>query len=233
VSRADIFPVTSIDICVTPYDWPFLRQARAEIDAFWRELSADKPHVYDGRVLLLHQQEWQGTYFRAEAFETSYSAFMTWKRLGFPDAQVTNFFGMAALRTQDGAFLLGEMGPHTANAGQSYFPAGTPEPADVTGMHVDLAASVTRECLEETGLALSELDLRDQWTAVITHGQIAFMRDLRLPMDAQSAKRRIEANLAREETPEFSRIHIVRAPKDAHGLIMPSFMQPFLDFSFG
>ena len=233
MSRADIFPVTSIDICVTPYDWPFLRQARAEIDAFWRELSADKPHVYDGRVLLLHQQEWQGTYFRAEAFETSYSAFMTWKRLGFPDAQVTNFFGMAALRTQDGGFLLGEMGPHTANAGQSYFPAGTPEPADVTGMHVDLAASVTRECLEETGLALSELDLRDQWTAVITHGQIAFMRDLRLPMDAQSAKRRIEANLAREETPEFSRIHIVRAPKDAHGLTMPSFMQPFLDFSFG
>ena len=233
MSRADIFPVTSIDIRVTPYDWPFLRQARAEIDAFWRELSADKPQVYDGRVLLLHQQEWQGTHFRAEAFETSYSAFMTWKQLGFPDARVTNFFGMAALRTQDGAFLLGEMGPHTANAGQSYFPAGTPEPADVTGMHVDLAASVTRECLEETGLALSDLDLRDQWTAVITHGQIAFMRDLRLPMDAQSAKRRIEANLAREETPEFSRIHIVRAPKDAHGLIMPSFMQPFLDFSFG
>jgi hypothetical protein len=59
------------------------------------------------------------------------------------------------------------------------------------------------------------------------------MRDLCLPMDAQSAKRRIEANLAREETPEFSRIHIVRAPKDAHGLTMPSFMQPFMDFSFG
>jgi hypothetical protein len=59
------------------------------------------------------------------------------------------------------------------------------------------------------------------------------MRDLRLPMDAKSAKRRIEANLAREETPEFSRIHIVRGPEDAHGLTMPPFMQPFLDFSFG
>ena len=232
MSRADIFPVTSIDIRVTLFDWPFLHEYRREIDAFWRNLSADKPHVYDGRVLLLHQQEWQGTHFRGDAFETSYSAFMTWKRLGFPDARVTNFFGMAALRTQDDAFLLGEMGPHTANAGQSYFPAGTPEPADVRGAHVDLAASVTRECLEETGLALSELDLRDTWTAVITKGQIAFMRDLRLSMDAQSAKRKIEANLAQEDAPEFSRLHIVRAPEEAHGLTMPGFMQPFLDFSF-
>ena len=231
MSYAEIFPVTSIDIRVTPYDWSFLRECRPEIDAFWRELSADKPHVYDGRVLLLHQQEWRGEAFHGLAFETSYSAFMTWKRLGFPDAQVTNFFGMAALRTQDGAFLLGEMGPHTANAGQSYFPAGTPEPADVTGRQVDLAGSVTRECLEETGLALSDLDLRDQWTGVITHGQVAFLRDLRLPMEAQQAKRRIEDNLAQEETPEFSRIHIVRAPQDAHGLTMPPFMQPFLDYA--
>jgi 8-oxo-dGTP pyrophosphatase MutT (NUDIX family) len=228
----DIRTVRDINIGLCQYDWPFLRDARHEIDSFWQDLAARKPHVYDGRVLLMHEYEWRADAFHGLAFETSYSAFMTWKRLGFPDARVTNFFGMAALRTQDGAFLLGEMGPHTANAGQSYFPAGTPEPADVTGTRVDLAASVTRECLEETGLALSDLDLRDQWTAVVTHGQVAFMRDLRLSMDAQHAKRRIEDNLAREEAPELSRIHIVRVPQDAHGLTMPPFMQPFLDYAF-
>ena len=232
MNKFDIRPVRTIDIHLADYDWPFLREARRDIDSFWQDLSAHKPHVYDGRVLLMHEHEWRGEAFHGLAFETSYSAFMTWKRLGFPDARVTNFFGMAALRTQDGAFLLGEMGSHTANAGQSYFPAGTPEPADVMGTQVDLAASVTRECLEETGLALSDLDLRDQWTAVVTRGQVAFMRDLRLPMDAQNAKRRIEDNLAQEETPEFSHIHIVREPKDAHGLTMPSFMHPFLDYAF-
>lgn len=231
MNKFDIRPVRTIDIHLANYDWPFLREARAEIAAFWSNLSTSKPHVYDGRVLLMYEHEWRGDAFHGLAFETSYSAFMTCKQLGFPDPRVTNFFGMAALRTQDGAFLLGEMGPHTANAGQSYFPAGTPEPADVTGRQVDLAGSVTRECLEETGLALSDLDLRDQWTGVITHGQVAFLRDLRLPMEAQQAKRRIEDNLAQEETPEFSRIHIVRAPQDAHGLTMPPFMQPFLDYA--
>jgi hypothetical protein len=36
---------------------------------------------------------------------------------------------MAALRGADGAFLLGEMAPHTTNGGQIYFLAGTPDPS--------------------------------------------------------------------------------------------------------
>ena len=225
----NIRPVTSIDIRVTAHDWPFLREAREEIARFWKDFSARRSHLYDGRVLLLHGHEWRDGVFHGLAFETNYSAFMAWKHLGFPETGVRNFFGMAALHTQDGAFLLGEMGAHTANAGQSYFPAGTPEPLDVHQAHVDLAGSVARECLEETGLGPEDLDLRDVWTAICTGGQIAFMRDVRLVLDAQPAKARIEANLAQEDLPEFSRIHIVRRPQDAHGLTMPDFMQPFLD----
>ena len=227
--KFNIRSVRSIDIRLRAYDWPFLREARAQIDAFWRDLSMRKPHVYDGRVLLLHAQEWHGADFKGFAFETSYSAFMTWKRLGFPDQQVTNFFGMAALQTSDGAFLLGEMGAHTANAGQSYFPAGTPEPSDVVDGRIDLSGSVMRECLEETGFGDADLHRPDQWTAIIKGAQIAFMRDLRVPMEAQAAKSRVETYLAQEDLPELSRIHIVRRPKDAHHLTMPDFMQPFLD----
>jgi 8-oxo-dGTP pyrophosphatase MutT (NUDIX family) len=72
---------------------------------------------------------------------------------------------MAALRGSDGAFLLGEMAHHTINAGQIYFPAGTPDPTDVFGGRVDLEASARRELLEETGVDASQAAIEGGWTA--------------------------------------------------------------------
>ena len=89
---------------------------------------------------------------------------------------------MAALRGADGAFLLGEMAHHTFNAGQIYFPAGTPDPADVFDGRVDLEASARRELLEETGRrAPTETNVAPGWTLVFTPQRIACMKLMTLP----------------------------------------------------
>ena len=85
-------------------------------------------------------------------FETDFASFLAWRDWGFPDSDVFNGFGMGALRCADGAFVMGEMGHHTANAGRIYFPSGTPDLDDLSGDTVDIAGSVAREVEEETGL---------------------------------------------------------------------------------
>ena len=99
------------------------------------------------------------TRLRGEYFETAFRQFPRLARFRFPRASVCNGFSMAALQSSDGAFLLGEMAPHTANAGAIYFAAGTPDLQDVFDDRVDLTASVTRELEEETGIRADETSM--------------------------------------------------------------------------
>jgi 8-oxo-dGTP pyrophosphatase MutT (NUDIX family) len=229
---AEIFRVRDVDIAVEPHDWTYAREHEAEIDAHWQGMLAQRSGLFDGRVLLLHRFDVADGVFSGACFETRFSRFNAWRRFGFPDLSVRNFFSMAALRAEDGAFLLGEMGPHTANAGECYFPAGTPDTSDIVDGRVDLAGSVMRELEEETGLTRDDVEQGAGWTIARLGGQIAFMRDVRARGAAADVARKIEATLATQAHPELARMHIVRSVEDAQGLHMPPFMEPFLRYAF-
>ena len=169
--------------------------------------------------------------FSASYFETDFASFLAWRDWGFPDAEVFNGFGMGALRCVDGAFVLGEMGPHTANAGRIYFPSGTPDPSDVRDGMVDISGSVTRELEEETGLVPADYRSDGHWYCVFTGPAVAMMKILCVDMPGEALRARIVGNLALQQSPELSAIHLVHGVDDLTAT-MPRFVTAFIRAQF-
>jgi 8-oxo-dGTP pyrophosphatase MutT (NUDIX family) len=227
----EIHRVATLDLKAGPFAWPFATERRGEIDAHFAKKQRDKPELWNGRVLLGRNAVHADNHFSADFFETDFASFLAWRDWGFPDTSVFNGFGMGALRSSDGAFLLGEMGSHTANSGRIYFPAGTPDPNDVSGGMLDLAGSVVREVTEETGLAAADYTMDTHWSCVFAGPSIAMIRILRVELPGEALKARIESNLARETRPELGAVHLVRSRSDLVP-VMPSFVSAFLEAQF-
>ena len=226
-----IHRVASLDLPVEPFVWPFADARRAEIAAHFAEQQRERPALFNGRVLLGRKPVFSGDRFSAIYFETDFASFLAWRDWGFPDPDVFNGFGMGALRCADGAFVLGEMGQHTANAGRIYFPSGTPDLDDVRNGMLDISGSVVRELQEETGLAPGEYDSDVDWHCIYTGPAVAIIRMLRVDMPGEALRERIVANLASQHEPELSAIHIVRDARDLNPA-MPRFVTAFLEAQF-
>jgi hypothetical protein len=234
--RNGIFSVARLETGFRPARWDFAREEAARIDAHWQKRLAEKPKLFDGKVLLLRGGEIVDTpgggLFHGEFFETDFRNFLAWRDFGFPDREVFNCFAMAALRSSDGAWLLGEMGAHTAVAGKIYFAAGTPDPSDIFGDRVDLPGSVTREMKEETGFSSEEAPPSPGWRLVVEGQRIACMQERRLALTAQEALVRVNAYIAGDPDPELARLHAVRGVADIDAERMPEFTQVFLRDAF-
>ena len=223
-----IHRVAALDLAFQPRRWPFAEQRRAEIDAHFAIKRREKPHLWNGRILLARDPDFAADRFSARYFEADFASFLAWRDWGFPDKSVFNGFGMGALRCSDGAFVLGEMGQHTANAGRIYFPSGTPDLDDIRDGAVDIPGSVAREVEEETGLTPADYRAVPHWDCVVAGAAIAMIRMLKVDVSGEALRARIEANLARQSQPELSAIHLVRETSDLTAS-MPRFVTAFLE----
>ena len=228
MTERSIIPLTRLDLRFEPAPWPFAEERRGEIDAHFAKLRAAKPMMWNGRVLLLRHEEIAGGVLSGAYSEVDFASFIAWRDWDFPDKSVRNCFAMAALRSSDGAFLLGVMGAHTATAGQIYFAAGTPDRNDLVGDTVDLERGVMRELAEETGLTLADVVPEAGWTAVL-HGQrTALMKVVEARASADALAERIRAFLSSQTQPELADIHIVRTLSDLRPAV-PAFVTAFLE----
>jgi hypothetical protein len=223
-----ILDLDAVDCRHEPIPWPFAVERSGEIERHWHDLKRAKPAIFNGRVLLLHRFSVQGGVFRGAYLDTDYASFIAFRDFGFPDEGKWNCFSMAALQSADGAFLLGEMAPHTMNAGAIYFAAGTPDLSDVVGDRVDLARSAMRELKEEMGVSEDHVRIAGGWTMVAQGHRIALMRRMTSQRDASTLRRDIERYLASESSPELAGIHVVREARDIADERMPSFQAAYL-----
>jgi 8-oxo-dGTP pyrophosphatase MutT (NUDIX family) len=223
-----IHRVTALDLRYQPWVWPFADQRRAEITAHFAEAQRQKPAIWNGRVLLARDAVFAEGRLSASYFEVDFASLLAWRDWGFTDPTAINGFGMGALRSADGAFVLGEMAQHTSNAGRIYFPAGTPDLDDIRGDTVDIEGSVARELEEETGLTPSDYHAEPGWHCVVSGASIAMMKLLQVECSGESLRAKIEANLARQSRPELSAVHLVRSVADLTA-DMPRFVTAFIE----
>jgi 8-oxo-dGTP pyrophosphatase MutT (NUDIX family) len=221
--------IERLELGIVPYAWPFAQERRGDIDDHFAALRRAKPGLWNGRVLLMKDAAIGDGVLRGTCFETGFADFMAWRDWGFPDRAVRNCFAMGALRGSDGGYLLGVMSAFTANAGRIYFPAGTPEPADIVGGTVDLLGSVLRELREETGLDPAAFSAAPDWTAVIAGPRLALMKAIQADRPAEALREEVLCHLAAEARPELADVRIVRSPDDFDPA-MPDFVTAYLSY---
>jgi hypothetical protein len=224
----EIAALDRAEIRLESWSWPLATERREDVAAYFAALQRERSGVWNGRVLLMNAYALTGSTLRGACFETDYANLCAWREWNFPGARVYNFFGAAALGAADGAYLVGEMAPSTANAGLVTFPCGTPEPNDVgPGGVLDLDGGVGRELLEETGIDIGELNVEPGWLMVRDGGYLALVKHVTSRQSADELRARIIGHLAREQRPEFTAIRIVRSPADFDPA-MPRFVSTFL-----
>jgi hypothetical protein len=214
MAATPVLHIERLDMTFAPRPWAFAEQRRREIDAHFAARQQKNPALWNGRVLMLHDHLIDGAVFRGTFIEVDYASFLSWRDWGRPEAGVKDCFAQGALRSADGAFLLGVMAPHTAHAGQIYFPSGTPDRSDIVGATVDLEGSVWREMREETGLTSADVTAEHGWRTVLAGQRLAHIKVLQARETADALRARIRNTLSRQHQPELSDIRVVRGPAD-------------------
>src|ERR1700751_2350067 len=119
--NAVIRRVSALDLKVESGAWLWAASRRPDIDAHFAMRQREKTGIWNGQVLLALNADFSEGRLSSSYFQTDFASFLAWRDWGFPDRDVFNGFGMGALRSSDGAFVLGEMGGAAADVGRLYF----------------------------------------------------------------------------------------------------------------
>ncbi len=227
-----VYSADRLDAHLDVWRWQWAEENEVAIGENWRSKLAEKPKMFDGKVLLAYDVQFGGREIRSRYFEANFSQLLGWRDLGYPDRSVWNGFAAAALRGSDGGYLCGVMAEHTANAGRVYFPAGTPDREDCRfDGSVDLAGSILRELAEETGLDVG-FRVEPTWHVVCCWPTLAHIRILQCDDRTDVVARRIQDFIGSQNEPELSGVRTVYGCEDIDPATMPQYLRVFFKNQF-
>ena len=217
ISGQRIETLKGLDLVYQDRDWPFAAQNRAEIMLAWEKRILQNPSLWNGEVLIAQDVLLTGNVLSARLSRTDYASFVVWRDWGWPDTTAFNLFGMGAMMTTDGALVFGEMSSHTLNPGMIYPPGGSLEPTDVRpdGM-IDIDNSICKEISEETGLDVSQCDVR-QMFAVYDGQRLAVVKILQVDLAFGEVEAVFAQHNGKESQPELVRLVPMRSMADVNG----------------
>lgn len=210
--------------------WPFAEANRAAIDAHWTRAKQQNPAYFDGTVFVMTQRhQLADNRFSAVLRPVRFREFLYWRDGGMADHTVFDCFGSAIVRTSDGAVLLGRQRPGNINAGRTYLPGGFIDPRDcLDDGDIDIAANVTREVREETGLGASDL-IEEAGVFVTEVGQqVSLGVAFRTTQSADAVLRSVRAHIASEAEPELADVMFAESSSDLVGVDVPTYARCLL-----
>ncbi|WP_119392487.1 NUDIX hydrolase [Taklimakanibacter lacteus] len=213
--------IKSLDLRLKSGSWAFAEAEKQRIGAHWRKLADGNPRIWNGDVLICSGAAITGEALTGQFIKTDYASFVAWRDWGWPDKDVCNVFGSAAVLSADGAVLYGRMASHTLNAGKVYPPGGSLEMKDVgADGEVDIMGSITRELEEETGLKAEEAE-RGELLAIFDGPRLSVAQVFHFASDAAALAQRVRSYLPGAHEDELSDIEVIRSSSQIDSAIPP------------
>lgn len=231
IPRNRILPIAEADIVVDPAPHPYELAHREAIVANWDLEKAEKPALFNGKVMLFSSIRWADERLDARCHTTNYATFMHWRRMR-PDTSAEHLFAHAMPVSSDGALIAIRMAGHTVNAGRVYFAAGSLEPEDIKGDRIDLAANMAREVREETGLDLGAARAEAGYHGWSSDSGTVLVRRYFLDRSADELVEDIRRHVATDPDPEIDEAIVIRNADDLPDGLM-AHMLPLVKWHFG
>jgi len=231
IPRNRILPIAEAELVVDPAPHPYELAHREAIVANWDLEKAEKPALFNGKVMLFSSIRWADGRLDARCHTANYATFMHWRRMR-PDTSAEHLYAHAMPVSSDGALIAIRMAGHTVNAGRVYFAAGSLEPEDITGDRIDLAANMAREVREETGLDLGVARAEAGYHGWSSDSGTVLVRRYFLDRSADELVEDIRRHIATDPDPEIDEAIVIRNADDLPEGLM-AHMPPLVKWHFG